>query len=880
MKKIYILGLALFNLIGRTDAQVTWDGGGTTNDWTDQDNWSGNTVPGSADDVIFDGTSTKNCNFDTDIQVNNFSINSGYTGTIDALATLPIILGNFSQAAGTFISTSDIASGGLTIGGNISLTGGTFTHNSGLVTLAVTDLVSSSISGAITFNQLTIVATGIGSGQRSVNFGTSTTDVLTLGGVNLSRLYAYQGSIIITGSLIILGTSTGNPTSNSGTFTFSGGGPITVTGSGAVARNKLPNLVFNTSGTISMTGHINVQGDWSGTQGTLNSGSSTVNMYGSSASISGANAAFHNLVIQSGAVVGMPSSAEVKLGGTLTRTGTLNFQTTTALGFNGSGAQSVNLAGVTLAAINCYATSSRNVTLSGAVIVLDSLHLRNNITFATGGALTLRATSALKARVGQIPSGTTVSGNVTVETLIPGGTTGWSLMGINGVQSQNISSWDNYPGNPNGLPMTCDGCTFGVAALGSDFYSIQGWDESLDDYDTTLTVSSPLTPGKGFWVYVGNDPLISTDISLSNTGGLVSGYQPVAVTRTATAPNTAQPGFNLVANPYASPIHWDKIHTLIGSNSGDLSPTIYTYDPDNGDSQFTADGNGGSGTGGLITGILAGGQGFYVESLQSSALVEFDEVGKLDVGSAAILRTAASPKQYFRLKINGAADHDDELIRFEDGATAFFDVKYDAHKLFVTPGYVGYPGSYDKYTSISTKDAFNEDYAIHTMPRLTQSLSVPVLVKVSTLGTYTISAYDFNNFTSCVGLYDKVSNSYHDLRHADYVVNISDTTSAPRFDLVLCRDESINTVGLAENAPSGTIRISQDQQGAFVMTAFPVSTKATISVYNLIGQKLMDDIKVEGTATSTRLDLGLHNQVVLIRVVTDTESSVKKMVLH
>jgi hypothetical protein len=47
-----------------------------------------------------------------------------------------------------------------------------------------------------------------------------------------------------------------------------------------------------------------------------------------------------------------------------------------------------------------------------------------------------------------------------------------------------------------------------------------------------------------------------------------------------------------------------------------------------------------------------------------------------------------------------------------------------------------------------------------------------------------------------------------------------------------------------------------------------------------MGQKLVNDMQVEGTVTNTRLNLNLQNQVVLIRVVTDKESSTKKMVLH
>lgn len=132
----------------------------------------------------------------------------------------------------------------------------------------------------------------------------------------------------------------------------------------------------------------------------------------------------------------------------------------------------------------------------------------------------------------------------------------------------------------------------------------------------------------------------------------------------------------------------------------------------------------------------------------------------------------------------------------------------------------------------------------------------------------------------CVGLIDKLTNTYHDLRQSAYVCTINDTTSKPRFELVLCKDESLNQTGVAETSSWSNINISQDQQGAFVKTAFPQNTKATISVYNLLGQKLMDDIHTEGTVNSTPLNLNLHNQVVIIRVRTEKESTTKKLLLN
>lgn len=886
MKNFFILGLVFLGCFTSGFGQITsvWTGTAST-DFFDPLNWQNGTVPGSSDNAVFDSNGGSNdCDLSLGTMViSSFSVLSGYNGTINfgPAGTGVIINGDLVINSATVLAAGDVNFAGIGSGNFILGASGTFDNTGGSVTMGTQSGQVFTFSGNIVIETL-IISGGAGSAKRDINFGSNLTAVnmvFQTGAIlTTSKIHGFQGNIHIKSTFDLGGsTYTSVPAGSNANFIFDGSN-ISITGSTAgtagALRVPLPNFEINTPGTLSMTGQLNIQGNWTALQGTVAAGTSTVNMFGTSASISGPAAAFNNLNIPASAVVSMPAG-EVKISGTLSRTGTLNFQSTSVLGLNGSGTQTVNLNGVTLAAIVAYSTAaSRNVTLSGTINITDSLKAENNVQLATGGSLTLKASSTKTARLARVGTGASVTGNVTVETLIPGGTTGWSQLGVSGVSGQTFASWDTYPADPNGLPMTCEGCTYGVTATGNYFESIQGWLEPNDDYDTTLTVNTALTPGKGFWVYVGS--VGNADIRLSNTGALVTGHLNVPVTQ-----NTS--GYNLLANPYACPISWDMIYSLVGSNNGGFSPTIYTYDPDNGDSQFISDGAGGIGTGGLLTGILAAGQGFYIEASNGATNVEFDEIGKVDNNTAAILKpaAAAATATSFRLKIAGDADNDDAIFRFISGATPFFDSRYDAHKLFTTPGYAGYPGTYSKYTSISGKDAFDEDYSIHSMPPLTQSVSIPVLAKVSVSGSYTLSAYDLKNFTSCILLHDKLTDTNHDLRAGDYVVTISDTTSVPRFELLLCEDASLNTVGIAKNqGQSNNVLISQDQQGAFVKTAFVQNTKANISVYNIMGQKLMEDIQVEGTATTTRLNLDLHNQVVLIRVATDKESTTKKMVLH
>lgn len=104
-------------LVTTAFAQRTWDGGGTDNNWNTAANWSPDGVPAAGEAVTFDGTSVKNCNINVVVNVGNFTIAPGYTGTITQTQTATA--SSFTQSGGRFIQTA-----GLNVSGNFSVTGG------------------------------------------------------------------------------------------------------------------------------------------------------------------------------------------------------------------------------------------------------------------------------------------------------------------------------------------------------------------------------------------------------------------------------------------------------------------------------------------------------------------------------------------------------------------------------------------------------------------------------------------------------------------------------------------------------------------------------------------------------------------------------------
>jgi len=93
-------------------ANVTWTGSGTDNLASNPANWSGNTKPQYGDNVVFDGTSTKDCTWDLTVSLASLSINTGYTGkvTLSSSSTLTIAKNFVSPSAPSGLTATAVSS--------------------------------------------------------------------------------------------------------------------------------------------------------------------------------------------------------------------------------------------------------------------------------------------------------------------------------------------------------------------------------------------------------------------------------------------------------------------------------------------------------------------------------------------------------------------------------------------------------------------------------------------------------------------------------------------------------------------------------------------------------------------------------------------------
>lgn len=328
----------------------TWDGGGTDNNWSTANNWTGNTVPASNDstDITFAGTTR----------------------------LAPNLTGNRTQRSIIFAS----GAGAFTLGGSSTLTiasGGITNNSSNTQTIASPVFLSSNqtwntasgnlvVSGPVSSNWITLTKTGSGT--------------LTLSGNNTGL----QGPLAINAGTVVLahsnalGSSTyGNTISSGATLALQSGITVTesnfsVNGSGHGGGGAIRNL----SGNNTIAAALDVA-----SASTIGSDGGTLTING------GVNAGSNNLTLAgAGNIVfaqGINSGGTLAITGSGDRTFNGSSVSVSAINANGSGSTVFN----TQISNSAYTQSSGNVTFAGT---RDNSFTSFNV---TGGTLVLDKSS-------------------------------------------------------------------------------------------------------------------------------------------------------------------------------------------------------------------------------------------------------------------------------------------------------------------------------------------------------------------------------------------------------------------------------------------------------------------------------------------------------
>jgi hypothetical protein len=361
---------------------------------------------------------------------------------------------------------------------------------------------------------------------------------------------------------------------------------------------------------------------------------------------------------------------------------------------------------------------------------------------------------------------------------------------------------------------------------------------------------------------------------------------------------TGQGTSNLLGNPYPSAVDLDTF-LLDPSNRELTTGTVYLWThtipikKDDASNTYFYTSNdyakynltGGtksisSAAGGIVpNGSLASGQGFFVVS-----------VGPVGTKSLVFnnnmrVRTVSKNNQFFRssntgttnnatvikknrlwLSINNEAGaYDETLLGYITGATNGLDYGYDG-KTFSAGNVVSlYSVLGDVKLAIQGKD-LNFD----------ENETIPLGFSVATDGNYSIKIENTDGFLSYKNIFlvDKLNNTVTDLKFSKYSFNTVKGTFNNRFELKYI-DTKLNTASAAI-AKNNDIVVFNKNNG--VEVASKTEDIISIFVYDLLGRVIFQSKKINHTSFYTN-DLGIKNQVVIVKVALDNGAEVTRKVI-
>ncbi len=801
-----------------------------------------------------DGTGTPPSNFTSNGITYNIVNNTAPT-----LGANWTISGTGSKA----ITGDGVAGINFTIPAAFTLTGPIdVTNNSTLTIINLTIPTLGTLASASTINYAAVGAQTItsmtyngnvtisGSGAKTYAFTTTINGILNISAGTFSlNTNAFR-------TLFLNGTITG-----AGTITGSTGSKVTI---GGASGGNFGTLLFTAGSQSLHTLSINRTG--AGGSIILGTGLAVVTNYNHANGILNLN----GMLLTISNLLTLPVSAA---------NGSFSGSKTSSLNIGGSGAITnslfMNQTSATTRAMGdviLNRTGAITLTLGNALEIWGSVTPSVG-TIATGGFLTLKSDASNKGRVGPLAAGGDLTGNVNVETFLPGGTTGWANLCSPGVTGQTMTNWNNT------FTITCSGCPV-YSVGGQPFTSVYGYVESAATnsagaaahYSAVTSLSDPIDVKKGYWVYLGNGfpnttnitPVLNGPINKNNSFG---GYN-----LTLTGAVSSENGWNLISNPYPSPI---SLSNMFAGNTGNIDNSILVWN---------ADLNAGSGDWAIYslggaTDAIPMGQGFMVRTLASVVLTG-SEAWKT-TSNASVQRTSNNPFDFnnlFKLNLTGGG-----------GGKTFDTYTYFDFKSIYVPGFDNGRDVYalDNSSNNTVAQIFSkintDNYMAAALPMLAPNGTVTIPIHISTgyAGVYSINPINITVLPGlCFELVDLVNNNVKDLYTGAYTttIGINDGSTA-RFNLRVSDCGAASPVSVKENLNSNSlIFINKDAAGIFVKLNFDQSTKATISITNILGQKIIEDKNVNTAKETIYLDLLEKNQLIFVTVTTENSKVTKKFV--
>jgi hypothetical protein len=501
---------------------------------------------------------------------------------------------------------------------------------------------------------------------------------------------------------------------------------------------------------------------WNNTGGSFNPNTSKVIFTNAAATLAGATD-FNDVSINNGATLSMTSGSVMGVAGSMTNNGTWYTAEggPTTAEYNG-GAQTVvvpdpathRYSTLILSGSGVKTMPSTTLSIEGDFIVTGTAKVTANNTLTVGGNLTLSSgtAEALTVSAGKSLSVTGSTNLNSAQCLVlksdASGTASFIDNGtINGSGTARVERYLTPYSDVYDLKFHFISSPVGNApAIQNEFVNLGNsdvtdfykWDEPTNywiNFRGTTYSDRNESFGDGFNFVAGKGYLVAypavvtknfVGVPYTNASGLV-----------ITCTNTGNHGWNLIGNPFPSPIDW----TSINKGNG-MDAALYYYDNATQCYKYYSDFSGGLGG---ASQYIAPMQGFMVHATTSGTkTVAIANSARTHIGQDVFYKRANLVTNVLDLKVEGNNKTDYARVCFYEQATINFDGEYDAYKLF------SYNASASEIFSVT---ADNTKMAINTLPlAILEGGSVPVSFKVGVEGNYLLSAETLNTFATGINI--------------------------------------------------------------------------------------------------------------------------------
>ncbi|MCX6256689.1 MAG: T9SS type A sorting domain-containing protein [Bacteroidia bacterium] len=366
--------------------------------------------------------------------------------------------------------------------------------------------------------------------------------------------------------------------------------------------------------------------------------------------------------------------------------------------------------------------------------------------------------------------------------------------------------------------------------LYADFPTFYRYDENrpYTGWVVYTNPSNPLVPMAGYAVNFGpsDSPLTIDIIGIVNNGALQS---PALFNHN----RTYTMGFNLIGNPYPSPVDWNASQGWIRQN---IDNALYYFNAGT-TNQYTGSYSSyinGVSSDGIANNIIPAMQGFFVHvsngNFPVSATLIFNNTVRINNLSPHYHKSAKDdtrPLLRFSAAYTDYSNLTDPLVvYFNDSATLGFDNKLDALKLMNTD---------NKLPNVFTVISDTCFLSINSIPIPADTFTViPVGLKTIYDGEIIFNAQDFNNIPDDMYIYlsDNQTKQFHRIQKNQSVIkNIIAGTDLHRFALIFSLHE------LNYRPVSGELFYAYESGGKiFVYLNLEQGERGLLSIYNLLGQ--------------------------------------------